>query len=66
MLPHYSKARFHLLQQRRLPRPHLGDIAVSLGTRRYRIAEYLVTILDHVFDAFSKDETPVADIQAIL
>jgi hypothetical protein len=52
--------------RRRLPRPHMGDISLSLDTDHYREAEYLATLLDHKFDTFFKDETPMVDVKAIL
>jgi hypothetical protein len=44
----------------------MGDISLSLDTDHYREAEYLATLLDHKFDTFFKDETPMVDIKAIL
>ncbi len=52
--------------RRRLPRPHSGDVALSLGTNHFREAEYLAKVLDYIFDSFFKDEAELTDIKAIL
>jgi hypothetical protein len=52
--------------RRRLPRPHSGDIALSLDTDHFREAEYLAKVLDSRFNAFFRDEITVTDIKTIL
>jgi hypothetical protein len=47
--------------RRRLPRPHSGEIAVSLRTRWFRGAQALAAILDSAFDKFFASRAMTTD-----
>lgn len=65
---HISRKRGIYYYRRRLPKPHKGDVAVSLRTKGFREAEHLATVLDHSFDHVTKNNKKMTtpDLQAIL
>jgi hypothetical protein len=55
MLPqcsHIVRKRGIYAYRRRLPRPHVGEITISLRTRRYRAAEATAEALNITFETF--------------
>ena len=55
MLPqcsHMTRKRGVYFFRRRLPLPHVGEIAISLGTRHFRLAEMFCEALDKAFKSF--------------
>ncbi|QEX18037.1 integrase [Hypericibacter terrae] len=68
---HVTKKRGVYYYRRRLPSPHGGEIALSLGTTNYREAEHQAAILDKAFNELMQTMTtnttkPTADLQAIV
>src|SRR5258706_8360889 len=55
MLPqcsHITRKRGIYAYRRRLPRPHRGEIAISLGTPGFWLAQAMAEVLDRTFDWF--------------
>jgi hypothetical protein len=64
---HITRKRGIYTYRRRLPRPHRGEVALSLGTTKFRPAEALASILDEAFVAFFETcEMSGFDVQAVL
>lgn len=70
MVPHCShitRKRGTYTYRRRLPRPLRGEVALSLGTDKFRVAEALTASLDVAFDAFFENHGMADfDVQATL
>jgi hypothetical protein len=52
--------------RRRLPRPFLGEVAVSLSTRHFRTAEYLAETLSAAFEVLVAQSMTSPNLQIIL
>jgi|GEM_PF-6250477 len=54
--------------RRRLPKPHKGEVTLSLRTKAFRYAEHLASVLDQSFQQHLKDDdnTMTTDLRAIL
>jgi len=52
--------------RRRLPRPFLGEFAMSLGTRHFRIAQYLAESLTAAFEELVAQSMTSPNLQIIL
>ena len=69
MLPqcsHMTRKRGVYYYRRRLPKPHQGELALSLLTRRYREAEHLAALLDQTFTNVTKRMSDSPNLRAIL
>ena len=69
MLPqcsHITRKRGVYYYRRRLPRPHDGEVALSLRTKHFREAEHLAMVLDHSFGKAIDVVTDAPNLQAIL
>lgn len=64
---HITKKEGVYYYRRRLPKPHVSEIAISLRTRRFRLAEALGDDLSSAFDSFFTENTMTAfDVQDAL
>ncbi|QEX23354.1 integrase [Hypericibacter adhaerens] len=68
---HVTKKRGVYYYRRRLPSPHGGEVALSLGTTNYREAEHQAAMLDKAFNELMQTMTtntpkPPADLQVIV
>ena len=52
--------------RRRLPHPHFGEVTLSLGTRRYREAEYLAAAVASQFNNVTAKKMNSEDLKPIL
>lgn len=52
--------------RRKLPVPHMGDIAVSLGTKAFREAQHLAALADRAFQKFFERSPRMTDVQQLL
>jgi integrase len=69
MLPlrsHLTLKRGIFYYRRKLPLPHIGEVAVSLRTSHYREAQHLARVADLAFRSFFRSVLSMADVQAIL
>lgn len=69
MLPlrsHLTLKRGIFYYRRKLPLPHVGEVAVSLRTSHYREAQHLARVADLAFRSFFRSVPSMADIQTIL
>lgn len=73
MLPPLLPPRSHLAlkrgvyyYRRKLLRPRLGEVAVSLRTKYFREAQYLAKLLDRKFMRLSAAMTQASDLRAVL
>jgi integrase len=64
---HITKKEGVFYYRRRLPKPYISEVAISLRTRRFRFAEALAGQLDAAFHSFfAENSMPAFDIQAAL
>lgn len=52
--------------RRRVPPPHGSEVALSLGTKNYREAEYLAALLDQAFESVVSQMASHSDLPSIL
>lgn len=63
---HIASKRGVLYYRRRLPRPLLGEVAVSLRTRSFHLARHLASLLDPAFDRLLLTPVPMDHLQEVL
>jgi len=63
---HIASKRGVLYYRRRLPRPLVGEVAVSLRTRSFHLARHLASLLDPAFDRLLLTPVPMDQLQEAL